>query len=154
MTTCEPGASVVLTHGLLRSPFAAAFFATRPAAISTDGFDVFVQLVIAAITTAPWPSANEPRSVVTSVVAARLPGAAWPPSLVHASIEPASQPAVSPSRPPTALRQARRLVLSGTRSCGRAGPASDGSTVARSSASVSENRSFALGSCQSMFSCA
>ena len=30
-----------------------AFFATNPAAIITEGFDVFVQLVIAAMTTVP-----------------------------------------------------------------------------------------------------
>ena len=53
MTTCEPGASEVLTHGFDVRPFATAFFASRPAASSTDGFDVFVQLVIAAITTEP-----------------------------------------------------------------------------------------------------
>ena len=63
MTTFEPGARLVFTHGLRVRPFAAAFFASRPAAIITDGFDVFVQLVIAAITAAPssrsklcWPS--------------------------------------------------------------------------------------------------
>jgi len=41
------------THGFATRPFSAAFFATRPAAISTDGFDVFVQLVIAAMTMLP-----------------------------------------------------------------------------------------------------
>ena len=35
------------------SRFSTAFFASRPAATITDGFDVFVQLVIAAITTEP-----------------------------------------------------------------------------------------------------
>ncbi len=53
MTTFEPGASEVFTHGFDESPFSAAFFASRPAAIITDGFDVLVQLVIAAITTEP-----------------------------------------------------------------------------------------------------
>jgi hypothetical protein len=42
-----------LTHGFEVRPFAIAFCARRPAAMSTDGFDVFVQLVIAAITTEP-----------------------------------------------------------------------------------------------------
>ena len=37
------------------SPFSTAFFASRPAAIITEGLLVFVQLVMAAITTAPWP---------------------------------------------------------------------------------------------------
>ncbi len=35
------------------SPRSTAFLATRPAPIMTDGFDVLVQLVMAAITTAP-----------------------------------------------------------------------------------------------------
>ena len=53
MTTREPGASEVLTHGLLLSPRATAFCASNPAAIMTDGLDVFVQLVMAAMTTSP-----------------------------------------------------------------------------------------------------
>jgi len=42
------------THGRVRSPFSTAFFATRPAPIITEGLEVFVQLVMAAITTEPW----------------------------------------------------------------------------------------------------
>ncbi len=53
MTTFEPGARLVLTHGLVVRPRSTAFFASRPAATITDGFDVLVQLVIAAITTEP-----------------------------------------------------------------------------------------------------
>ena len=41
------------TQGFDVRPFSAAFLARRPAAMSTDGFDVFVQLVIAAMTTLP-----------------------------------------------------------------------------------------------------
>src|SRR5207253_10664310 len=41
------------THGLRSSPFSTAFFATRPAPIITLGLDVFVQLVMAAMTTEP-----------------------------------------------------------------------------------------------------
>ena len=52
-TTCDPGARLVLTHGLVTRPFSTAFFATRPAATSTLGFEVFVQLVMAAMTTEP-----------------------------------------------------------------------------------------------------
>ena len=51
MTTSEPGASDVLTHGGTVSPRATAFCASNPAAIITDGFEVFVHDVIAAITT-------------------------------------------------------------------------------------------------------
>jgi hypothetical protein len=52
-TTFEPGASEVFTHGLVVSPLATAFCASRPAASITLGLLVLVQLVIAAITTAP-----------------------------------------------------------------------------------------------------
>ena len=51
MTTRDPGASEVFTHGLDRSPRATAFWASSPAASITCGFEVFVQLVMAAITT-------------------------------------------------------------------------------------------------------
>ena len=61
MTTFEPGARLVLTHGFDVRPFSTAFFARRPAAISTDGFDVFVQLVIAAMTTVPCVDAASRR---------------------------------------------------------------------------------------------
>ena len=53
MTTFDPGARLVFTHGCRFSPRSTAFFASSPAPIITLGFDVFVQLVIAAITTAP-----------------------------------------------------------------------------------------------------
>ena len=51
--TARSGAREVLTHGLVSRPASTAFFASRPAASITAGFDVFVQLVIAAITTDP-----------------------------------------------------------------------------------------------------
>ena len=54
-TTWLPGASEVFTHGLRVRPFSAALRASRPAPISTFGFEVLVQDVIAAITTSPWP---------------------------------------------------------------------------------------------------
>ena len=53
MTTFEPGARVVLTHGLRDRPRSTAFFASSAAPIITYGLDVFVQEVIAAITTCP-----------------------------------------------------------------------------------------------------
>ena len=66
MTTLEPGASDVLTHGLRSSPRATALRASSPAPSMTEGFDVFVQLVIAAMTTSPWPtSVCVPSSSVT-----------------------------------------------------------------------------------------
>ncbi len=54
MTTFEPGARVVLTHGLAVRPFSTAFFASRPAPTMTYGLLVLVQLVMAAIATWPW----------------------------------------------------------------------------------------------------
>jgi hypothetical protein len=53
VTTFEPGARLVFTHGWRLSPRSNAFFASSPAPIITLGFEVLVQLVIAAITTAP-----------------------------------------------------------------------------------------------------
>ena len=53
LTVFEPGASDDLTHGLRNSPLAFALRATRPAATMLRGFEVLVQLVIAAIITAP-----------------------------------------------------------------------------------------------------
>ena len=58
MTTFEPGASVVLTHGLRCSPFSTAFLASRAAPIITEGLEVLVHDVIAAITTAPWSTST------------------------------------------------------------------------------------------------
>jgi hypothetical protein len=43
----------VRTQGFTFSPLAAAFCASRPAATSTLGLEVLVQLVMAAITTSP-----------------------------------------------------------------------------------------------------
>ena len=48
-----PGAKLVLTQDLTERPFSIAFFATSPAAIITLGFEVLVQLVMAAITISP-----------------------------------------------------------------------------------------------------
>src|SRR5690349_2176869 len=53
VTALDPGASEVFTHGLAVRPSARALRASRPAPIGTDGFDVLVHEVIAAITTAP-----------------------------------------------------------------------------------------------------
>ena len=53
VTTFDPGARLDLTQGLRRIPSSTAFFARRPAPIITCGFEVFVQDVIAAITTEP-----------------------------------------------------------------------------------------------------
>src|ERR1044072_2931778 len=68
MTLVDPGARVVCTHGLRVRPRSTAFFASSAAPIITDGFEVFVQDVIAAIVTAPWSSSNVvPSAIVTGV---------------------------------------------------------------------------------------
>ena len=61
---------MVLTQGMRSSPASTAFFASSPAPSITDGFDVFVQLVIAAITTEPWPKPS-------SRSACAVPGSGW-----------------------------------------------------------------------------
>ena len=53
MTTFEPGAKLVFTQGFELRPRSTAFFASRPAPSISDGFDVLVQLVMAAMTTEP-----------------------------------------------------------------------------------------------------
>src|SRR5260370_17460906 len=54
-TTCEPGASEVLTQGLTVNPLAAALRARSPAPIMTLGLDVLGHEVSAAIPTSPCP---------------------------------------------------------------------------------------------------
>src|SRR5580658_9983476 len=112
MTTREPGASDVLTQGLDRSPRATAFLASRPAATRTWGFEVLVQLVMAAMTTSP------------SVI--RWCGAA------------AGSDAASAGVRSIATRNDSLAESRGTRSWGRLGPASDGTTSPRSRLRCSE----------------
>ena len=57
-----------MTQGLRERPRSTAFFASSPAATITAGFDVFVQDVIAAITTAPCSSVQRSPSTTTSTV--------------------------------------------------------------------------------------
>ena len=54
MTTLEPGASEVFTQGLGASPASTAFLASSAAPTMTDGLEVLVHEVMAAITTEPW----------------------------------------------------------------------------------------------------
>ena len=58
MTTFEPGAKLVFTQGFEVRPRSTAFFASRPAPSISDGFEVLVQLVIAAMTTEPSARSN------------------------------------------------------------------------------------------------
>src|SRR5437870_10891311 len=101
----EPGASDVLTQAGTWSPRSTAFFASNPAAIITDGFEVFVQLVIAAMTTDPPASF----SVWLLIAISALFFAADPKASLKFFL----------------------TAESSTRSCGRFGPAIDVVTVAR-----------------------
>ena len=54
-----------MTQGLRSRPRSTAFFASSPAATMTDGLEVFVQLVIAAMTTEPCSSSNSESPIET-----------------------------------------------------------------------------------------
>src|SRR5439155_26792808 len=106
VTTLEPGARLVFTHGCRLRPRNTAFRASRPAPIMTLGFEVFVQLVIAAITTAPCVRSGSTATISATATAA-------PPAVADTCAEPpASAPffgdlilnaATAPSNPFLAL---------------------------------------------------
>ena len=77
MTTFEPGASVVLTHGLAFRPLRTALRARSPAASITEGLDVLVHEVIAAMVTAPWSRVNRSPSASTTGVGLEPLTGAW-----------------------------------------------------------------------------
>src|SRR3569623_616688 len=95
VTTFEPGARLVFTQGFTCKPRRTALRASSPAAISTDGLEVLVQLVMAAITTEPWqrlyesplgwrtgphlPNTSMPLSGCSSAYSGAL-SMGWPPS--------------------------------------------------------------------------
>src|SRR5437867_5739923 len=137
VTTFEPGAGLVFTHGWLDRPRSTARFASSPAPIITLGFDVFVQLVIAAITTEPW-------STRCAAGATAGPSAtATDPSLIIAAaarITDGGSAAffAADCMLPSAVWNPLFACLSDTRSCGRLGPARLGSMAPRSSSMTSE----------------
>ena len=59
---------VVFTQGLTVRPRSTALRASRAAPSITDGFEVLVHEVIAAITTAPWSSSKSPYSADETLV--------------------------------------------------------------------------------------
>src|SRR6185437_1747876 len=136
----------LLTQGGTCRSLSTAFFASNPAASMTDGLEVFVQLVIAAITIEPWSrylSTSIPNRSLTDVV---LPGsgdafalfcsfsAGWPPSPSHLHTWRSSLAfAFGPFSAGSCFSKLLGTSLSRTRSCGRLGPATLGSMVARSS---------------------
>src|SRR5262245_37961147 len=121
VTMREPGASDVFTWpGTLR-PACTAFLASRPAASSTPGLLVLVQLVIAAISTSPLRKVRPLSAVKVRVSLSAL----W--------LKPLSATVLLNSD----LNWLVRCVIS-MRSCGRLGPARLGATVDRSSLTTLE----------------
>src|SRR5437763_16074931 len=103
---------LVLTAGLTRSPRSTAFLASRPAPTITVGFEVFVQLVMAAITTDPSPTSV--RVSPNSTSTARRAGAtatAVPP-------DPPLEADPTPDACGKALWKLAGTSGRGTRSCG------------------------------------
>jgi hypothetical protein len=96
--------------------------------MSTSGLLVLVQLVIAAMTTAPWVTllGAVPSACLTVPVAPKILSAGKP-------------KLVLPSGAARLLKNSALTFLSSTRSCGRLGPASEGWTVERSSSRTSVN---------------
>ena len=158
MTTRDPGASVVFTHGRLVSPRCTAFLASSPAPSITEGLDVLVHDVIAAMTTCPWSMfAVLPSSNVTGTGSV---GHSWASAqtwvgggtsrgtlgLIEIGSLAGNDPADASSSPPctgsgcgspaSRHRKVCWAAASAIRSWGRFGPAIDGSTVARSSSIV------------------
>ena len=105
--------------GLTVRPFATAFCASSPAAISTLGFEVLVHEVMAAMSTSP-----EPRSVPSEVFTRLARSSAF-------LEKPFSATGFEKSSVNFALRLPRSM-----RSCGRFGPATDGLMDDRSSSST------------------
>jgi len=89
----------------------------------TEGFDVLVQLVIAAMTTEPCRSSAFRPFIERATDRSVSSGASPKPRSFTGAVR--------------AARNARFIPERGTRSCGRFGPARLGSTVARSSSRVS-----------------
>ena len=144
-----------MTHGLRTRPRSTAFFASSPAPIITAGLDVFVHEVIAAITTAPWSISTVSPSIVSSTAVRSTVAVSAGASLASIDSASASSTAPLPSATPndgSAAEKALRASRSGIRSCGRRGPAIDGSTVERSSSTTCEYVGCSSGSCQSPFS--
>ena len=106
-----------MTQGLVVRPRSAAFLASRPAATITEGFEVLVQEVIAAITTEPWV-----RSKVS-------------PPRVTDTVESWSSAPMALRISPRAAAKAVGMSARATRSWGRRGPARLGTMVPMSSSS-------------------
>ena len=107
----------------------------------TEGLEVLVQDVMAAITTAPSLSPSPcPLEPLPSVPGARGRSASELSSSAGGSLAgkvSSTDSSCGPSSP-SSSRRLDAASESGTRSCGRRGPASEGTTSPRSSSNVSE----------------
>src|SRR3954453_5054944 len=124
----EPGARLVFTHGLTLSPRVTALRASNPAPIITLGFDVFVQLVIAATTTEPWSRPSRPGATVSGATATAAgwdAGELFSPHFAGTTFAGFASLSIASS----ACWNLYSASLSETLSCGRFGPARLGSTV-------------------------
>ena len=128
----------------------------------TEGLEVFVQEVIAAMTTSPWSrldgapsSTSSAGSLGHSRTASSLSAASWYSrggssrgirALIATGSLAGKESSEASSRPPwmasscewpaNSPRTTRWAVASGIRSCGRFGPATEGTTVLRSSSTI------------------
>src|SRR5690625_1034473 len=116
----------------------------------TEGLEVLVQEVIAAITTAPWStSVLVPSARVTSTgLCGRSPLALCAGEAEAGKDSSTDSSTTSSTYSRTSSRQVCWARESAMRSCGRLGPAIDGTTSARSSSRYSENSGSLDGSCQ------
>src|SRR5580698_9814969 len=146
VTVFDPGASEVFTHAGVLKPFSTAFFASNPAAISTEGFEVFVQEVIAAITTLPCFKEffTEAETCSCTFGSSTPIAAGLPPSASQRFSVPLFAAAAAAGLVFGLISEGNALLNDSpacdntTRSCGRFGPARLDSTVARSSERSSE----------------
>ncbi|CAB4625271.1 unannotated protein [freshwater metagenome] len=122
---------MVFTQGFDESPFSTAFLASKAAPIITEGFEVFVHDVIDAMTTSPF--------LIVVLFSLTLMSIGF--LLV-----------LSPKYVGNIFSNALLESISEIRSCGRFGPAIDGTTVDRSSSIFSENRGETSGLCHSPWS--
>src|SRR4030095_3709098 len=100
MTTLDPGASEVLTHGLEARPRSTALRASRPAPSMTDGLEVLVQLVMAAITTWPWSGVKAAPPSAAAAAAGGVGGSMAGKASALASPGPLRLPLLALSQPP------------------------------------------------------
>ena len=121
---------MVFTHGFDLNPFSTAFLASRAAPIITDGFEVFVHEVIEAITTSPLLTEVALPFTFTSILLLLV---------------------LSEKYEGEIFSYAVLASTNAIRSCGRFGPAIEGTIAVKSNSNFSENLGSAAGSCHKPF---